>query len=108
MQSILVAANSLTALETWIIACIFFNFLALLEYGLVQLLAPTTTNSVDEKAQGAGKDSVKDTNNAWQQTERAAKRGMKCLDTKAIDKVALVLLMSLFAVFNVVFWVVYL
>ena len=46
------SASSLTAMETWVIACLVFVFLALIEYGVVlKIQASKTEKDEDPKQQ---------------------------------------------------------
>ena len=96
---------TLTAIEVWLVCCIFFIFIALIEYGIV-LFILTKERKLRERDIG----SQKLKSQAWPNQKEYnifKPRNFSDLVDK-VDNICLVILPVLFLIFNTIYWYIYL
>ena len=107
----------MTAIEIWLIACIFFISVAMMEYGLILLLK--TTKNADLILDKSQKTIF--SNNAWKIRDEFTTNSNHMRDEinntskqdvykllKTIDKACLGMSALGFLIFNIVYWAIYL
>lgn len=103
-------AKTLTAIEVWLVACIVFIFLEMVEFATVLIVNKRMKGSVSST------DNLKQTGKlAWNVSSKKNNSGCDCNQTKKaskmsqkIDSICVWLFPSMFACFNALYWSIYL
>ena len=103
-----VLGPTITALEVWLIVCVFFIFITMVEYGVVLVVVEMgndvmeTQNNVIELKNEVNELTENYNGNAWIESSMET-NGL----AKKIDLICLVMLPLSFIVFNVIFWMLF-
>ena len=97
-------AQTLTAIEVWLVACIVFIFLALVEFGFVLIISQRIT-----AAKAAKSSNRKDQISAWSlpSTAEDPKTTKALKISKKVDSACIWILPILFLCFNAIYWLTY-
>ena len=98
-------APTLTAIEVWLICCIFFILIALIEFGIVLYMVKNKRKLKEREGR-----KHKLTVQAWS-NQKDLKICEPTTQSEVIEKVdgfCLVVLPFLFAIFNIIYWSIYL
>ena len=96
---------TLTAIEVWLVCCIFFIFIALIKYGIVLFMLKK-----ERKLRDKNNGSQKLTDQAWHnQKDSDIFKPTNISDlVDKVDNCCLVILPVLFLIFNTIYWYIYL
>ncbi len=99
------AAPILTAVEVWLISCIFFILIALIEYGMI-LFMVKKERKIEERE---GKNQI------WKDEAWSCQKDSKLFELKKlpemvekVDSICFIILPVLFVIFNMIYWSIYL
>ena len=103
-----VLGPTITALEVWLIVCVFFIFVTMVEYGVVLVVVEMgndvmeTQNNVIELKNEVNKLTENHNGNAWIELSTET-NGL----AKKIDLICLAMLPLSFFFFNVIYWMIF-
>ncbi len=89
---------TVTAVEVWLLSCIFFIFTAFLEYGMVLFLNNKNSNNNNNKG-SALKESER--NIGWKKNSKPK------VFSEKLDRIFAIGSVFSFGIFNLIFWIVY-
>ncbi len=89
--------STTTAIESWMMVCIFFIFTAMIEYGIIVVVVNKTRPSFHE---------FKIFTQVHPKPEESTKMDVNQFEAK-VDKISLGLSVFLFALYNIGYWIFY-
>jgi len=105
LNQIFFTAPTLTAVEVWLISCIFFIFIALTEYGIDIFILIKERKLVEREGKNQNLKVQ-----AWSNQKDKKSFELKKLSKKVekVDGFCFIVLPVLFVFFNIIYWTIYL